>query len=146
MERDKWRPGTRETADHSLPYITAAALMDGDITLKQFDREHLRNKALLDLVDKVECREKKEYTDLYGTSYPNKITVNMDNGEVFVKEIVNPKGHPLDPLDRNQVESKFRINAESLLDSAQQDRLIRYVWDLDNLKNLKPLMDCLVIR
>jgi len=146
MEKDKWRPGTRETADHSLPYITAAALMDGDITLRQFDRAHLENKALIGLVDRVECREKKEYTDLYGTSYPNKITVTMKNGDVLAKEIINPRGHPLDPLDRDQIEKKFRMNSEGLLDGTQQDRLVRYVWDLENMENLKPLLDCLVMR
>ena len=146
MEKDKWRPRTRETADHSLPFITAATLMDGDITLKQFDPEHLRDKALLDLVDKVECREKKEYTDLYGTSYPNKITVSMNSGEVFEKEIINPKGHPLNPLDRSQIEKKFRMNSEGLLNDTQQDRLIQFVWSLDELENLGPLLNCLVMR
>lgn len=146
MERDKWRPETRETADHSLPYITAATMIDGDITLKQFDREHLRNKALLDLVDRVECREKKEYTDLYGTSYPNKVTIKMNSGEVFTKEIENPRGHPLNPLSRDQIENKFRMNSNGLLDATQQDRLIHHVWSLENLESPKPLMDCLVMR
>lgn len=146
MEKDKWRPATRETADHSLPFITAAALMEGGITLKQFDPEHLRNKALLDLVDKVECREKDEYTELYGTSYPNKVTVTMNNGEVLSKEIKDPKGHPLNPLDRNQIERKFRNNSDGLLSPEQQDRLVRCVWDLDHLDHLKPLMDSMVIR
>jgi len=146
MERDKWRPNTRETADHSLPYITAATLMDGDITLKQFDRKHLQNKALLDLTDKVECREKKEYTDLYGTSYPNKVTIRMNNGKTLAKEIKDPKGHPLNPLKRDQIESKFRRNSADLLDNMQQDLVIQYVWDLENMDNLKLLMDALVIR
>jgi len=146
MEKDKWRPKTRETADHSLPYITAVALMDGEITLKQYDGEHLRNKALLELIDRVECRERKEYTDLYGTSYPNKVTVRMNSGEVFAEEIRDPKGHPLNPLDRSQIESKFRISAEGLLSGEQQDRLIDVVWRLETVETLKPLIDSLVMR
>ena len=35
-EPEKWRPQQRETADHSLPYITAVALIDGEVTDKQF--------------------------------------------------------------------------------------------------------------
>jgi 2-methylcitrate dehydratase len=146
MEKDKWRPDNRETADHSLPYVTAVALMDGDVTLRQYDPAHLRNRELLDLVDKVECREKKEYTDMYGVSYPNRITVRMNNGDVFAYEIKDPKGHPLNPLDREQIEKKFRMNSEGLLDNAQQDRLIHLVWELENLDTLKPLMECLVMR
>src|SRR5438477_1501827 len=40
-EPEKWKPETRETADHSLPYITAIALIDGEVTDKQFDRERV---------------------------------------------------------------------------------------------------------
>jgi 2-methylcitrate dehydratase len=146
MEKDKWRPTTRETADHSLPYITAAALMDGEITLNQFDRAHLRDEALLGLTDKVECREKKEYTELYGISYPNKVTIRMSDGEILEKEIRDPKGHPLNPLDRGQIENKLRMNAGRLLDAERQDRLIHLIWNLESMENLKPLMDCLVTR
>jgi 2-methylcitrate dehydratase len=146
MERDKWQPDNRETADHSLPYITAAALMDGAMTLKQYDAEHLQNKALLDLVDKVECRERKEYTDLYGTSYPNKVTLRMNNGEIISKEIKDPMGHPLNPLSRRQIENKFRSNSNGRWDPEQQDRLIQYVWNLEQLDTLKPLVDWQVIQ
>src|SRR5438876_9863296 len=37
-EPEKWRPETRETADHSLPYITAIALIDGEVTESNFNR------------------------------------------------------------------------------------------------------------
>ena len=142
---DNRQPQTKETADHSLPYITAVALMDGNVTLKQFDQEHLHNKALLDLVQKVECKEKKEYSDIYGVSFPNKVTITMNNGKIYEKEIINPKGHPLNPLSHSEIELKFRQSSEGLLNESLQDQLIGYVWDLENLRNIKPLMDCLAI-
>jgi 2-methylcitrate dehydratase len=94
----------------------------------------------------VECRERKEYTDLYGVSYPNRITILMNNGEVHAKEIKDPKGHPLNPLDRSQIERKFRMNSDGILNGTQQDRLIRSVWDLEKLDDLKPLMNCMVMQ
>jgi 2-methylcitrate dehydratase len=145
MERDKWQPRTKETADHSLPYMTAAALMDGTLTLKQFDEAHLHNKALLDLVQRVECKEVREYTDMYGSSYPNRVTLTMNNGRVFEKEVINPKGHPLNPLSRGEIETKFLKNSDGLLSRSQQDRLIRYVWDLENLGSIKQLMDSVAV-
>src|SRR5947208_17126199 len=36
-EPEKWKPETRETADHSLPYITAIAFIDGEVNSKQFE-------------------------------------------------------------------------------------------------------------
>lgn len=145
MEKDKWTPETKETADHSLPYITAVALMDGTVTLRQFDQERLQSKALRNLTAKVECREKKEYTDAYGVSYPNKVTIKMNNGKVLAKEIENPKGHPLNPLSRSQIELKFRQNSDGLLSNSKQDQLINCVWDLENLDSIKQLMECLVV-
>ncbi len=142
MEPDKWQPKTKETADHSLPYIVAAALMDGDITLQQFDREHLENKELSALVQKVKCREKKEYTDIYGTSFPNKITITMNDGKVYEKEVKDPKGHPLNPLSKQEIETKFINGAGDFIKNSQKEKIIEMVWNLENLDNIKDLIDC----
>jgi len=146
MERDKWRPATKETADHSLPYITAVALMDGEVTLRQFDPEHLHDPALLDLIQKVECKEKKEYTDIYGTSFPNKVTLTMNDGRIISAEVRDPRGHPSNPLTRGEIERKFRQCADGLLDKSQQDRFVSLVWDLENLRDIKQLMICQVVQ
>ncbi|MFH1017621.1 MAG: MmgE/PrpD family protein [Pseudomonadota bacterium] len=145
MDPDKWRPTTKETADHSLPFITAAALTDGEITPKQFDQEHLDDPALLALVRKVKVREKREYTEIYGTSFPNKLTVTLDDGRIFEKEVKDPKGHPRNPLARSEIEAKFKRAAEGLLSSRQQARAVEIVWDLENAKDLRELSDCFAV-
>ena len=48
-----WAPKTRETADHSLPYCTAIALLDGEVTLRQFDPERFTAPEVLELLTKV---------------------------------------------------------------------------------------------
>src|SRR3954452_18245061 len=58
-EPEKWRPQSRETADHSLPYIVAAALADGDVTHHQFDPKRFTDPALIKLVQRVEVRRHK---------------------------------------------------------------------------------------
>ncbi|MFH1261841.1 MAG: MmgE/PrpD family protein [Pseudomonadota bacterium] len=145
MDRDKWAPKTKETADHSLPFIVAAALQDGEITLKQFDPKHLEDKALLGLVQKVKVSENPEYTAIYGTSFPNKVTVTMEDGRTFEKEVRDPKGHPLNPLSRKEIETKFRQAAGKLLPERQQDRAIDLIWNLEKVTNLKELSDCFVV-
>ena len=45
-EPEKWKPETRETADHSLPYITAIALIDGEVTDKQFQPERFTDPTI----------------------------------------------------------------------------------------------------
>lgn len=146
MEREKWRPATKETADHSLPFITAVALMDGELTLRQFDKEHLANEALLELVQKVSVEEKREYTELYGTSFPNKVTIVTKGGEKLECEVLDPKGHPLNPLSRAEIEAKFTAAANGLLPEENQRKLIAAVWDLENVKSMRDILSLMVVK
>jgi len=59
-EPEKWHPTTRETADHSLPYLVAASLLDGEITDRQFTPQRLADPNLLDLVQRVEVHRNAE--------------------------------------------------------------------------------------
>lgn len=139
-ESAKWNPKTKETADHSLPYIVVAALMDGDITLQQFDNEHLNNKEIYDCVQKVTVAENKKYTDIYGRSFPNRVTITLKHGNIYDKEVLDPKGHPNNPLTQEELETKFRNAAASLLSQEQQDRIIDTVWTLEKLQDIGKFM------
>src|SRR5207245_3461885 len=50
---EKWRPATRETADHRLPYCVAAALLDGTVTVQCVDATRLTDPQLPPLTPKV---------------------------------------------------------------------------------------------
>src|SRR5712692_7451402 len=66
-EPEKWRPSTRETADHSLPYCTAVALADGDVTLAQFNPKRFTDPTLLELIAKIKVHRDAALT----ARYPN---------------------------------------------------------------------------
>ncbi len=116
------------------------ALLDGVVTLDQFDAAHLQNKQLQDLVQKVTVAEKKEYTEMYGKSFPNKITISMNNGKVYEKEILDPKGHPNNPLTLEELETKFRRAAEPLLSKERQDKIMDMIGSLEQLEDIGSLM------
>jgi len=120
--------------------------MDGEVTLDQFDKAHLNNQQLKDLVQKVTVEEKKEYTDMYGKSFPNKITLSMNNGKVYEKEVLDPKGHPNNPLTLEELESKFRRAAEPLLIKKQQDKIMDTVENLEQLKDIGSLMQLFEVK
>lgn len=145
-EPAKWNPETRETADHSLPYIVAAALLDGEITLKQFDESHLQNQALHELIQKVTVSQTKEYTNMYGKSFPNKLIITMKNGAVHEKEVLDPKGHPNNPLSRKELEEKFRNSASSLLSRSQQEGVLEMLWNLEELHDIGNLMKLFEVK
>ncbi len=138
-EPAKWKPDTKETADHSMPYIVAAALMDGDIALEQFEEKRFRDPELLALVQKVEVAEKKEYTDIYGKSFPNKVAVAMKDGNVFEQETIDPKGHPSNPLTPGEIEDKFRTATAPVFSGKRQEEIIKMIWGLDELKDIGAL-------
>src|SRR5439155_19313154 len=77
---EKWRPRTRETADHSLPYCTAVALADGDVTLAQFAPERFTDPTLLDLVAKVKVHRDAKLSARYPNGIPNRPTVTLQDG------------------------------------------------------------------
>src|SRR5215510_13680045 len=56
-EPEKWAPQTRETADHSLPYITARAMVDGDITNESFAAQMYRDPRILAFMQKIKVSE-----------------------------------------------------------------------------------------
>lgn len=144
-EPEKWKPKTKETADHSLPYIVAVALMDGEVSLEQFDDAHLRNPDLQALVQKVSVAENPRYTELYGRSFPNRVTVTLKDGTVHEQEVLDPKGHPNNPLKPRELEKKFRNASARWLTEEQQDRVIRTMWCLDACEDLGELMRSMVV-
>lgn len=125
QDPEKWRPKTRETADHSLPYCTAVALVDGDVSAAQFTAERLSDPALLDLVSRTTVVEDPALTAGYPAGIPNRVTVTLDDGTTLVKEVAFPPGHDKNPLTDAQLATKFH----GLADPALGPDRARALWD-----------------
>jgi 2-methylcitrate dehydratase len=108
QDPEKWRPKTRETADHSLPYCTAVALVDGAVSAAQFTPERLSDPALLDLVVRTTVVEDPALTAGYPAGIPNRVTVTLTDGSKLVSEVAFPPGHDKNPLTDAQLAVKFR--------------------------------------
>ena len=107
QDPEKWRPRTRETADHSLPYCTAVALVDGEVSASQFTDERLADPALLDLVARTTVIESPELTAGYPAGIPNRVSVTLDDGTTLIEEVAFPPGHDKNPLTDAQLRVKF---------------------------------------
>ena len=140
---EKWRPATRETADHSLPYCVAVALADGEVGQAQFDEERFTDDKLLDLVSRVEVRADPALNARYPESIPNRITVTTRDGRQLTEEVEYPKGHAGNPMTDAEVEVKFRGLAEGTMDPAGRDEVLRQVWALEELEDAGALMSLL---
>ena len=142
----KWDPQTRETADHSLPYIVVAALLDGEITRATFDRENFRDPEKLKLVRRVEVRADPEFTRSYPSLLSVRVAISTTDGHELVEQVDIPKGHPLDPLTDQELEEKYRTFATVHMDDDDVERSLATLWKLETVSDLPGLMQLFDVR
>jgi 2-methylcitrate dehydratase len=142
---EKWRPRTRETADHSLPYCTAVALADGDVTLDQFEPRRFTDPSLLALVAKVQVHRDAALSARYPNGIPNRLTVTLNDGRRLVREVEFPRGHAHNPMTDAEVEQKFRTLVEPRYGPQKASQMLAVCWKLDELKSMKDLMDLFAV-
>jgi 2-methylcitrate dehydratase len=141
---EKWRPSTRETADHSLPYIVAATLLDGGIWLNSFTKKRITASDVADLMNRVEVVENPELTKRYPEELPNRITLILRNGEKIVVEESIPRGHYKNPMTDEEVENKFHKLASPLLDEGRRREIVSKVWSMENHKHISELVESVI--
>jgi 2-methylcitrate dehydratase len=129
---EKWRPKTRETADHSLPYCTAVALVDGEITARQFSDERLADPALIALVSRTTVVEDAKLTAGYPAGIPNRVTVNLIDGTKLVEEVAFPPGHDKNPLTDEQLAHKFHGLADQVIGRSRAQAIWDRITHLEN--------------
>ncbi len=137
---EKWRPKTRETADHSLPYCTAVALVDGDVTENQFTPERISDPELIGLVSKITLHRDPEINKRYPAGIPNRLTVALKDGRKLVKEVEFPRGHARNPMTDAEVEKKFRSTVEPRYGKDRADKILALCWKLEELPSPAPLL------
>jgi 2-methylcitrate dehydratase len=140
---EKWRPRTRETADHSFPYCVAVALLDGKITIRSFEAKRLADPVLHELTQKVRVIPQPEFVGRYPQALPTRITVRTKTGSVYVHQVDYPLGHPKNRMSDREVEAKFRSLATGKLDRANMNKVLDIVWKLDQLKEINAMMPLL---
>ena len=138
-EPEKLRPTSRETADHSMFYCCAAALVDGDITLATFDDARLSDPKLLDLIDKTKIVEDAELNKGYPKGIPNDVTITLADGRQVNKRVDFPRGHAGNPMSDDEVVAKFKRMADGVVSGDTADKILDQAWKLDTLTDLAPL-------
>jgi len=140
-EPEKWRPTSRETADHSMGYCVAAALRDGDVTRASFSEENIRDPELLRLLDRIRIVETADCNAGYPDGIPNRLIVRLQDGRELTKLVKYPRGHAGNPMSDEEVIGKFRALAEDVISPATAQRLIEQTMALDRLDDVTPLLE-----
>jgi 2-methylcitrate dehydratase len=144
-EAEKWDPATRETADHSMPYLVAAALQDGAVTPATFAPSRIQDPALRPLIKKLRIVEEPEFTQRYPSESCSRLEVTTADGRRLTAQTSHPKGHRRNPLTDDEVEAKFRGLAGTALGATGCDRVLAEVWGLEAAPTLDGLFESLTL-
>ncbi len=145
-EEEKWRPQTRETADHSLPYCVAVALFDGKVGPEQFSEQRIQDTELQKFLSKIKVKRNEEHNKQYPESFPCFIEIKSKAGEIFSETVDCPKGHPKNPLSDREVEEKFKDLNNGCIKSEKVKDIMKRAWDLESQKDIGDFMSLLSFK
>ena len=145
-EPEKWDPKTRETADHSLPYIFAKVLVDGTITLAAFEESAYRDPSLRPLMNKIRVYLDKEVDAIYPKTISMKIKATKKDRSVIELWPRDPLGHVNKPMSDDDVRNKFSRTVEPVYGEEKTARVLERWWDVTDesaaeVTNLLSLLD-----
>jgi 2-methylcitrate dehydratase len=103
----KYRPTSKETADHSLPYSLAVGLVDGMVTPLQFKQERIDDQGLIPVMDKIKVVPNEEFEALFPKFQPSQVTITLSDGTSHTERVDVPKGDPRDPMTEEEIAVKF---------------------------------------
>jgi 2-methylcitrate dehydratase len=145
-EVEKWTPDTRETADHSLPYITARAMFDGDIDNDSYAPEKLSDPRVLAFMRKMTVKVDPAFDTGIGNAPPVRITAVLDDGRRVTHQVANMPGFPGLPMSRSDVERKFRSNIGKRWPRERTDAVLQALWALERTEDLSALLGKLSVQ
>lgn len=139
--KDPWRPISRETADHSLPFIVATAVLDGHVTTESFSPDRVLDAGRQAFLQKVRIAPSGRASnggvaEGYASVYRTEVQIETLDGTTVSGAGDRAPGHPDNPLSQEDLEDKLR---ESAADDVDVDRLAESLWALETLDSVRPL-------
>ncbi len=136
----KYDPRSKETADHSLPYVIAAALVERQVTPMQFTMEKIMDPQIRAQLQKVEVVADPEIEKVFPALQRVIVHIDTRDGRSFRKQLDYPKGDPRNPLTDQEVEEKFMALADGVLSRDAQKRVKDAIWNLERVGSVSELM------
>lgn len=136
----KYRPDSKETADHSLPYCMAVGLVDGMVTPLQFKEERVLDKSLIPVMDKVKVVANQEFESLFPKFQPSRVTITTTGGKSFTKRVDVPKGDPRDPMTAEEIGVKFHALGDGVIGKEKCDALAGAILRMETLADVRSLL------
>ena len=140
----KYRPESRETADHSLPYCIAAALVDHKITTQSFSAEKLKDPRIWEVIDKIKGEPSQEFEKMFPAKQPSKVVVRTKDGKEFSEYLEYPKGDPREPMTMEDLDNKFEGLSSKILTEGRRKEVKEAIFNAESL-TAKEFMEKLTV-
>src|SRR6266550_2012466 len=132
----KYDPHTKETADHSLPYVIAAALVERQVTPAQFEMNKIMDPTIRAQLKKVEVVADPEIEKVFPALQRVVVTITKIDDQTFTEQLDYPKGDPRNPLTDQEIEEKFAALADGVLSTRAQKKLKHAIWNLERIASV----------
>ncbi len=133
-EGEKLTIRTKEEADHSLPYIVAVALLDGQVLPEQYRPERILRGDVQGLLHKVTVRPSDEFSRRFPAEMACRITITLANGQEFSREKRDYEGFLTRPMQWDTAVKKFEQLSQAHISSSHQKELEQAVFGLENIR------------
>ena len=142
----KYRPTSKETADHSLPYSLAVGLVDGMVTPLQFKQERIDDPALIPIMDKIKVVPNDEFEALFPKFQPSQVTITLTDGRSYTERVDVPKGDPRDPMTEEEIAVKFNALGTAVIGEATCTQLRSLIMGMEGEESVDRLMGLMTAR
>ena len=151
IRQDPYHPISRETADHSMPYIVGAAIQDGYIHVDSFDVARVMDPRRAQFVaQKVKCFPEPALGTIKGgklaraaAGYLSRVEVELADGSVVHGRALPFPGHPSAPFSDAEIAQKLKANAQPFADAERIDRIVAALHDFETLEKVTQFTDLL---
>lgn len=141
----KYEPKTRETADHSLPYCLARAILDREITTASFSEEKINDPRLTKLIHKIKGEASEEFERMFPEKQPSRVTIRTKDGREFSAYLEYPKGDPREPMTLEDLQAKFNALSAGLLSEDDLEKVREMVFSCEEIGSVREFMDGLPV-
>lgn len=131
------------TAQMSIPFVVATALVRGRVTLADFGEAERKDAAILSLAPRIVTEIEAECDEIYPRKRGAKVAVTTTDGRVLQRTVMEPYGSASKPLSDAAVAEKFLGLAAPRLGEAKAQQALEMLWTVDDLADVAPLAELL---